>query len=70
MKDTLPLTTDQEAQMRSLVTRLEADLRKVPALFGGTVPLVSLRVILRFDRRTGSMIATSISPEYEEKFSS
>lgn len=56
--------------MRDLLARLETELRGVPDLFGGVVPLVSLRVILRFDRRTGTMIATSISPEYEEKFSS
>lgn len=70
MKDVVQAVTANEEKMRGLLSRLETELRGVPDLFGGVVPLVSLRVILRFDRRTGGMIATSISPEYEEKFSS
>jgi hypothetical protein len=69
MKDIIESVTLHEEKMRGLLSRLETELRGVPDLFGGVVPLVSLRVILRFDRRTGMMIATSISPEYEEKFS-
>ena len=70
MKDIIQTVTANEEKMRGLLSRLETELRGVPDLFGGVVPLVSLRLILRFDRKAGGLIAASISPEYEEKFSS
>jgi hypothetical protein len=67
MKDAAQCVIAHEEKMRGLLARLETELRGVPDLFGGVVPLISLRVILRFDRRTGGMIATRISPEYEHE---
>jgi hypothetical protein len=70
MKDITQTIILHEEKMRALLLKLETELRGVPDLFGGVVPLVSVRLILRFDRKSGAMIATSISPEYEEKFNS